>query len=229
MVAVGMFLLWPMIQRTVMRWETDPKATSSSSNPWMELLQTPIEFYGVVLDQEGDPVPGAKVSATIMDNLNKGTPLAAISDSKGRFAIHSKGATISVRVEKSGYYFVDKGSLLHPSSQGFDFGADTGRGIYQPDPASPTIFHLRKAGNPIPLERLQAQPNVPRDDSSVAISLSKTSKVELQIKCLTLEDETQPPNAPYDWHCEITIEGGGIQEADDEHRLLASLFRQHFR
>lgn len=29
------------------------------------------------------------------------------------------------------------------------------------------------------------------------------------------------PNAPYDWRCEVAVEGGGIQEAKDEYALEA--------
>jgi hypothetical protein len=39
-------------------------ATRAPPNPMQALLQTPILFYGIVLDQNGQPVPDAKVSTT---------------------------------------------------------------------------------------------------------------------------------------------------------------------
>lgn len=193
----------------------------SQPDPLLALMQTPIEFYGVVLDQNGSPVPSAKISASALDNMLKGSPISTITDASGRFTIKSKGLSLHVEVSKSGYYYVDKGGALKPSSQGFDFGLDDGRGVYKPNPAAPTVFHLRKTGNPVQLELLRAQSKIPRDGRPVAVGLSKTSKVIAKIGCLTVEDNRQTPNAPYDWRCEIAIESGGIQEAIDEHIFIA--------
>lgn len=62
---------------------------------------------------------------------------------------------------------------------------------------------------------------MPRDGSLITVGLSKISTVALQISCRTIEDVTQPPNAPYDWCCEISVDGGGIQEVLDEHSFTA--------
>ena len=35
------------------------------------------------------------------------------------------------------------------------------------------------------------------------------------------ENDSQARNAPYDWRCEIHGQGGGFQEVNDEHHLLA--------
>lgn len=193
---------------------------ASPSNPMQALMQTPIDFYGIVLDQDGNPVPSAKVSATVLDNMMKGSPLSTSSDAKGKFGIKSRGLSLHIEVSKPGYCFVEMGGILKPSSQGFDFGVDNGKGIYQTDQASPSIFHLRKAGNAIALDRLTANPKVPRDGTPVTVYPSRTSTVGLQILCRTNEDN-QVPNAPYDWRCEIKVDGGGIQEMAGEHIFVA--------
>jgi hypothetical protein len=180
------------------------------------LLQTPILFYGIVLDQHGQPIPEAKVSASVVDNVMRGTPVSTAADGNGKFTIQSKGASLHIEVSSIGYVRVERGGKLKPSSQGFDYGADVGRGIHSPAPASPVVFQLRKPQDPVSLERLSANPSVPRDGSPITVNLTKASKVKLRISCRTMEDETQPPNAPYDWRCEISVEGGGIQEAKDE-------------
>ena len=131
------------------------KTSTPPTNPLMALMQTPIEFYGVVLDHENNPVPWAKVEASVLDNMMKGTPITTTAGADGRFTIKSKGASLHIMVSKNGYYFVDKNGVLRPSSQGFDFGLDNGRGVYQPNAASPVVFHLRKAGNPVPLDALR--------------------------------------------------------------------------
>ncbi|MES2707735.1 MAG: carboxypeptidase-like regulatory domain-containing protein [Verrucomicrobiota bacterium] len=196
-------------------------ATDAPPNLMLALLQTPILFYGVVLDQHGQPIPGAKVSASAVDNVMRGTPVSTTADATGKFTIRSKGASLRIEVSSIGHGRVERGGTLKPSSQGFDYGADIGRGIHSPDPAYPVVFQLRKPQNPVSLERLNANPSVPRDGSPITVSLSKTSKVTLQISCRTLEVETQPPNAPYDWRCKISVGGGGIQEAKDDQAFEA--------
>ncbi len=196
-------------------------AFPTSPDPIQALMRTPIEFYGLVLDQHGNPVPAAKVSGSVLDNMIKGTPVSATADASGKFMIKSKGRSLRMEVSKSGYYRVNQGEDLKSSSQGFDFGVDSGRGVHQPDESSPVIFQLRKEENPVALDTLRGQSKVPRDGSPILISLSKTSKVTLQISCRTMEDATQPPNAPYDWRCEVKIEGGSILETTEEHSFVA--------
>ncbi len=238
LLVLAVVFLWPTDQEEASRDESNttilpsvssapsglsPTVSTSTprSNPLVALLQTPIEFYGVVLDHENNPVPSAKVEASVLDNMMKGTPITTTAGADGRFTIKSKGASLHIMVSKNGYYFVDKNGVLRPSSQGFDFGLDNGRGVYQPNAASPVVFHLRKAGNPVPLDALRGQSKVPRDGSPVTIVLSKTSAAAVQISCRTKEDASQAPNAPYDWRCEIQPEGGGIQEVIDEHSFVA--------
>lgn len=190
-------------------------------DPMQALLQTPILLYGLVLDQEGHSVSGAKISVSVFDNMITASTFDMISDANGKFTIRSRGIGLRIEVTKSGYYYVDPGSVLKPSIQGFDFGADLGRGVQTSDQTSPVIFHIRKAGNPIPLDRILVQSKVPRDGTPISISLSKISKVVLQISCRTMEDVTQLPNASYDWRCEVNIEGGSIQEVKDEQSFIA--------
>lgn len=71
------------------------------------------------------------------------------------------------------------------------------------------------------MERLFAQSKVPRDGTTIAVILSKASKLALQISCRTMEDSTQAPNAPYDWRCEVKINGGGIQVEHNDFDFIA--------
>jgi len=190
-------------------------ATTVRADPMQALMQTPIVFYGIVLDQDGKPVPAAKVNASVLDNMIKGSPLSTTSDASGRFTIQSRGMSLHIEVSKLDYGRIDRGGKLKPSSQGFDYGADVGKGMHRPDSASPVVFQLRKPGNPVMLDRLVANPNLPRDGSPITVSLSKTSKAALQIRCGTIEDD-KTSNARFDWRCEVAVEGGGIQEVKDE-------------
>jgi hypothetical protein len=200
---------------------TPASPNSPRLDPIETILRTPFQFYGIVLDQDGKPVVGVKVDAAVMNNFAEGgTPVSATSDAAGRFSIQSQGASLHVHVSKSGYYQVDPGGSLKPSSQGFDFGVDQGRGVHRSDPASPDVFHLRKAGNPVVLERFETSSKVPRDGSPVVVRLSKTSNVTLRVRCRTIEDGKTPTD-PYDWRCEVDVEGGGIQDRTDETNFSA--------
>lgn len=180
----------------------------------LALLQTPITFYGIVLDQNQNPVQGATVSATVLNNLQSGTPLSTSSSADGRFTIRTNGASLHVRVSKDGYDDIDRGGQLKPTSQGFDFAADTGRGVHKSDPSRPAIFNLRKPGNPVVLERLNGQAKIPRNGVALPISLSRKGSPILTVKCES-EAHTDDSAAPFDWRCEIIVNGGGIQEVTD--------------
>lgn len=204
-------------------WASGQDAAGSAereTNPLISLLKTPIDFYGIVLDQYGKPVPSAEINASVADNMISGSLLNTKSDAMGRFTLKTRGAGLHIEVKKGGYRRTEPESEISPSSQGFDYGVDVGRGIHRPDPSAPIVFHLRKAVNPVPLERLSANPKVPRDGTSIAVSLEKTSKVSIQISCRTIEDNPIP-NGPYKWRCEVAIQGGGIQEVADEQSFLA--------
>ena len=51
-------------------------------------LATPITFYGRVIDQDGDPVPGATVNYTAVDKFDQsGSKYQGESDANGDFSI----------------------------------------------------------------------------------------------------------------------------------------------
>ena len=198
--------------------QTDGKV-ATKARTFEQLMQTPIEFYGVVLDQDGKPIASATVSGSVSDSW-KGSPISVTTGIDGKFTIISKGTALYLKATKPGYYRVRKGGHLRPSEQGFDFGNQESPQAYQPDPNSPTIFHLRKAVNATTLDLLTANPNVPSDGTPITVTLSKKSAVSLQIFCRT-NQENVLPNVPFDWRCEINIAGGGIQEAASEHIFVA--------
>lgn len=106
--------------------------------------QTPIEFYGRVLDLDGEPVSGAVVSAgiprTVVDKLN----LRLRTDDTGRFEIRPsrfrKGIRLHIYgIEKSGYEFRGPDN----PDCAFEFRRDSGM-RHHPDPVNPVVFRLRK-------------------------------------------------------------------------------------
>ena len=84
------------------------------------------------------------MSASVLDNMIRGTPLSTTADATGKFIIQSKGRSLHVEVSSVGHNRVEREGKLKPSSQGFDYGADDGEGIHRADPASPVVFQLHK-------------------------------------------------------------------------------------
>ena len=102
-----------------------------------------IDFYGIVIDQYGKPVEGAKAAfhASAYGILRpKYTRLAAVSGADGRFEIHAgKGARLDLEnMECHGYEFPREGN-----TRGFTYDlAYVER--HRPDKANPVVFRLRK-------------------------------------------------------------------------------------
>lgn len=125
---------------------------------------TGIRFYGLVVDQSGNPIPNAKVSVLI-DNFNYRSILTGddyLRDDRidvttgpdGRFTIKTRG--MSVRIDsvthesyadnpRSGWY--RRGDF---SDNWFYYYSSTypGHVPYKPNPTRPAIFPLAKPGQP---------------------------------------------------------------------------------
>lgn len=113
----------------------------------------PIKFYGMVLDQFGQPVTGAEVE------LNWTTVVGTIPDPKkiiftgsdGRFVvtdIQGKGITISV--SKADY------ESENDWIQSFEYAAFYQDNFHVPDPNNPVRFHLHKLMGAEPMYEFQA-------------------------------------------------------------------------
>jgi hypothetical protein len=116
---------------------------SNSYNRQMQAdWQHPIEFYGKVIDEKGNPVNGSSVRfqwSDMTDNVASNSATAE-SDAQGLFSLHGKfGRSLDVWVTKEGYY------APHEGYKGFLYSL--GNNLYSPDIANPIIFKLRKKGN----------------------------------------------------------------------------------
>jgi hypothetical protein len=101
----------------------------------------PIEFYGKVIDQYGEPIPEAKVvfqwttAVGPVTNPEKRTS----SGTDGRFELKDvQGKVLAVSVSKIGYDRTDDWI------QSFDFADFFADNFYRPNPSDPALFHLRK-------------------------------------------------------------------------------------
>lgn len=108
---------------------------------------TPIVFYGLVLDQFDQPVPNARVEYDSVGGSFEGDR-ELVTDAQGRFTITGiRGKRLRIRVTHAGYYNKDYGSSYYVYA-GNDRGPD-----FKPDPSKPEIFRLRKKGEAAELVR----------------------------------------------------------------------------
>ena len=177
---------------------------------------TPINLYGKVLDQHGDPVPSASVQYSVLGLTGKHKQQTT-SKPDGRFEITDhRGGTLSVEVSKAGYRKLPGADDKVGSGKLFYFGLG-----HPPEssPQEPIVFTLQKPGVIEPLIHIEeSNYRLPRDGSPIEIDLHPdgNSLHRVVLRCWNKELEPRPQTEPrYDWRLEIAVPGGGIAERKD--------------
>ena len=210
-------------------------AVAKKGNPATDFItayNTPIELYGKVVDQHGDPVVGATVMLLPFDNVGEESrsKMMLISDGDGKFSIKGlKGLAMGVQVTKDGYLTMSDLGFENPaSSRRIEYGLDGTGGKQFKDPSNPVVFTLTKIG---PLEPLfymeQTRWRLPVDGSARGISLdSKDGIGPHQIEFRFTSKMNQLPErtsiyTPFDWIFEARIPGGGFLKNDSDYNFEA--------
>ena len=175
-----------------------------------------IRFYGLVVDQNNQPVAEASVHFQWTDLSEKGTSEAdTTSDARGFFALlNQKGKNLGVYVSKQGYYDASR----QENQTSFEFASPAEKTFYEPDEAHPVIFHLRKKGEAEPLLKRSVEFKLPGDGTGQAVDLlagKAASSGPLQIKTWKPPYSPEPRPAPYDWRITVEIPDGGFVENQD--------------
>src|ERR1700733_12338741 len=173
--------------------------------------QTPIEFYGKVVDESNNPVAGASVQFNwtetpkgALDGPGKIT--TAQSDADGLFALNgARGPSLSVSVSKEEYY------SFHSDPWAFSYA---GSDRFLPDRLNPVIFHLRKKRSGDDLIAVKQNYRISRDGTPLKIDLTSGKMAtggngDFIVQCWT-EDPGKRAGQKYDWHCLVTIPDGGL-------------------
>ena len=145
--ALALLLAAPSLQAQI-----DPKQERYDRLKQMEQASDrSINFYGIVKDQFGQPVAGAKVTGGIEYFSLTAFYFVGIkdiicsSDSNGFFTIQETGKRLSMRnIEKDGYLFK---SMDNPK-QSFDYSNIKDTNFFTPDANNPVIFILHKKPDP---------------------------------------------------------------------------------
>lgn len=177
---------------------------------------TPINLYGKVLDQHGDPVSSASVQYSVLRLTGKvGQQITSKPDGSFEITGH-RGGTLSVEVSKAGYRKLPGADDKVGSGKLFYFGLG-----HPPasSPQEPIVFTLQKPGVIEPLIHADERNyRLTRDGSPMEIDLHPggSSAHRVVLRCWNKELEPRPQTEPrYDWRLEIAVPGGGITERKD--------------
>ncbi len=195
--------------------------TAHEKQVWDLALATPISFYGKVVDDKDASVADAEVKVSFADSVWTGNTKRTVStDANGLFHVNGHGLGIVVTVTKQGYYRIKE------SSGQFGYVRSAGAVDPHPEPNSPAIFVLRKMGQTESLIKFESDFRVSSTGAPVPVDLV-TGRTANGNQSLVIEAWISPgpqnpnSNQPYDWHCRVSVPGGGIIEREGDFNFEA--------
>ena len=236
-VVLGIFVLSGCVTRAeqiASRYDIEMYARSLKRDPFAHLdpfefqptaagmIQTDIEFFGLVIDDEGAPIENAEVTFSVFDHLVEPFEFPyfaftvqepVLSDSQGRFRLENgRGAGIYVVVKVPGYAPVSAPRKLYVYADGLN------KTLPFPSKEAPAEFVFEIRPPEAELKRISTGALRFVDDAvPLEVSLRTPQPYgvapgtgEAVVRCeRSLKDAAI--DARFDWWCELTIPGGGIQ------------------
>lgn len=189
----------------------------------------PIAFYGLVIDQDRNPISGVKVTLQIRRTIEIGTVgirdafdyLSLITGSDGQFALtDAKGAVLVVKsLEKAGYEPSEK------ATRGMYWYWREPKDAYRPNSKQPEIFHMWKKAGAEELIFADKFYGIEPDGRVYAIDLVGHKKNEggsVGDFKVSLRRPTQiSADEKFDWSCIIEAIGGGVIATNEEQMYRA--------
>jgi hypothetical protein len=183
----------------------------------------PISFYGTVIDQDGAPLPGVKVTLGVRrtsellpgittDNSDR---FALTTDQAGRFQlINEKGALLSVKsLEKAGYE-------ASRQSMRYYWYYENEDKKFRPDANSPETFLMWKLAGAETLLRKSIGVGIPYDGSTVIFDIQSGREVksggDVKVTLLRTPLQIKRGQEKYDWTATIEAVNGGVIASTDE-------------
>lgn len=194
-----------------------------------DAYNTPISFYGKVVDYSTNVVAGANVRFRVATdpndegaahNTTTGTEYHTMSDSNGLFSLTGVfGGTLTVLVSKDGFHSTDRsGRMFHY----FDHDGILGS---RPTQMEPAIFVLkRKRGAEPMIHRLSRVFYIARDGTPVGVSFhARSPSGEIPDLHVHMWSDAGSTNAQgqYDWSYKFSIPGGGLADRKDKYDFQA--------
>jgi hypothetical protein len=194
----------------------------------MTSANQPISFFGKVIDQDGDPIPGAKVTLKIrymktVGSVGIGDTFAEPSlttGTDGQFALtDAKGSLLVLKaLTKEGY---------EPSPKAFNgtYWYWRDKNPYRPDPSHPEIFRMWKKMGAEPLVRKGFGKPLLADGTPAEFDLLDGRVVaqggDLRVKLERVPQKVEWGQRNYEWTITVEAIDGGIVESREEQMYRA--------
>jgi hypothetical protein len=190
-------------------------ATAAPSQTGKDPYNSPIDFWGKVVDEKGNPVEGA--TATFIINISPDTAhestVTVPSDAAGLFSLTGKrGRGIAVSVAKDGYASTSGSFNLNYSLKGK---------VEQPFPTqkNPSLFELQKKGAVLDLIYNQMVVPLTKAGAPLDIDLATGKLVAESLSDVKIENWVTGRRGdaaqPLSWKCRVTAIAGGLQLRSD--------------
>jgi hypothetical protein len=213
-----------------------PPATPGPKPDKLEFLRDlaqksnrPIQFYGKVIDQNENPIPGVKVTLGIRTAKE---PVAGLvgdafdypvvtTDAKGRFSItDAKGALLTVKsLEKPGYE-----ASIKTINKSYWYWRDPSQ-VFTPDPDSPEVFRMWKKEGAEKLVLQDRMTRIPYNGSAVTFDLlsgrQSATGGDLRVTLIRKPEQIQWGQRNYEWALTVEAVDGGVIESNDEQMFRA--------
>ena len=203
-----------------------PTTFEAQEKAFITAFKTPINFFGRVLDQHGEPVAEADVRLSANDKAFGGQPTkySRKTGAAGEFSITGIGGlTLAVEVSKPGYRVLPPVYRKTTSSGLFEYGLS--RGPYQSSEAAPTIFTLHKPGAIEPLVQVgEKNFRMARDGTPVLIAVDPQGMHQVTVRCWNQELQRPAGQRQYDWRLEVSVSNGGLLARTDAFAFEAPLY-----
>ena len=206
--------------------QTNSVTSEEEIRPLVEDKNVPINFWGAVVDQDGNPLEGVKIAGytrtwymTQTLNFDSRFPeVSAVSDSGGKFEIHdAAGDVLTIKYLKKEGYEPEPGALR-------GFGYNTAE-RFSSDPNNPIVFKMWRTNIHEQLIVGDKRFHIIPDGRAYVIDLAKGTIAESgggDLKVWIKYPEQVARGQLYDWLSEIVVIDGGILEETDPYSSMFS-------
>lgn len=211
----------PLPANLVQRSLNDRQKPPELFRQYVEDKNSNINFYGQVIDQYSNGIPGVHVKVKLrqwyvsppstFNAEGRMIPIEKETSSDGRFEIHGeRGDNFDLDyIQKDGYELSSKTYPSYKTSGG--------------SPDNPVIFKMWEKGTKEALIAFRKDTRIPYNGTSVIFDLLKGEKsltaIEGDLRVTLLRNPLKVQfdrKTPYDWDATIEAIGGGVIETDDE-------------
>lgn len=189
----------------------------------------PIQFYGKVIDQDENPIPGVKVTLGVRTAKE---PIAGLvgdvfdypvvtTDTRGLFSItDAKGALLTIKsLEKTGYE-----ASIKTVNKSYWYWRDPSQ-VFTPNPDAPEVFRMWKKQGAEKLVVHDKMTRIPYNGTSVVFDLlsgrQTSSGGDLKVTLIRNPEQIKWGQRNYDWTLTVEAVDGGVIESTDEQMFLA--------